>query len=137
MSGKPAIGRYLATGPAVVITRPRPRTVQKANERYSALGITAGFFVLATLGFLSARAINHPTPSQPMSAELSAELYTGTIISNPYYKRECREQFFDNRTGKMTKPEPCGWRALSGDGSAARSNVMGPRDAIKKAFSNR
>jgi hypothetical protein len=83
---------------------------------------------------LSARAINHPT--QPTSPELSAELYTGTIVSNPDYKKDCRERFFDNRTGKMTKPEPCGWRALSGN-TAAPSNVMGPGDAIKKAFSNR
>src|SRR5580704_13612493 len=131
MSSKSTIGRPLATNPGRgrAIARPRPK-----NEWYSALFITAGFFVLGTLGILSARALGGPTTSRTANAELGGELYTGTVISNPDYKSECRERLFDNKTGKMTKSEPCGLRALNGNGAPARSNSIGL--AIKKSFSN-
>jgi hypothetical protein len=129
---KSTIGRPLVAnqGRARVVAGPRPRT-----EWYSALFIGAGFLVLGTLGFVSAKALGGPTPSRTANAELSAELYTGTVISNPDYKSECRERLFDNKTGKMTRPEPCGWRALNGNGAPVRSNSIGL--AIKKSFSNR
>jgi hypothetical protein len=132
MGGKSTIGRPLTACPARarVIAGPRPNT-----EWYTALFIAAGFFVLATLGFLSARAFGDPTASYTANAESSAELYTGTVISYPDSKRECREQLFDNKTGKMTKSEPCGLRALSGTGAPAPSSSIGL--AIKKTFSNR
>jgi len=132
MGGKSTIGRPLTAYPARarVIAGPRPNT-----EWYTALFIAAGFFVLATLGFLSARAFGDPTASYTANAESSAELYTGTVISNPDYKSECRERLFDNKTGRMTKSEPCGWRALNGNSASARSNSIGL--AIKKSFSNR
>jgi hypothetical protein len=132
MGGRLTIGRPLAANPARarVIAGPRPRT-----EWYSALFITAGFLVLGALGFLSARALGDPTRSRTANAGPSAELYTGTVISNPDYKSECRERLFDNRTGRMTPPEPCGWRALNGNGAPAPSNAVGL--AIKKAFSTR
>ena len=132
MSGKFTAGRPLAAMPARVrvIAGPRPKT-----EWYSALFIVAGFFVLGTLGFLSARALGDPTRSRSANADLGGELYTGTVTSNPDYKSECRERLFDNKTGRMTKPEPCGWRALNGNGAPAPPNSVGL--AIKKAFSNR
>ena len=130
MSSKSTIGRPLVANPGRprVVTGPRPRT-----EWYSALFIGAGFLVLGTLGFVSAKALGGPTPSRTANAELSAELYTGTVISNPDYKSECRERLFDNKTGRMTKSEPCGWRALNGNSASARSIGL----AIKKSFSNR
>jgi hypothetical protein len=68
-----------------------------------------------------------------MKAELDDELFTGTIRTNPDDKRECREQFFDNRSGKMTMPEPCGLRAVNGKGAPTPSNSF---DAIRKSFLN-
>jgi hypothetical protein len=102
--------------------------------RYRALVTIAGFFVLATLGFFLVRTTSYPTPSQTMNAELDDELFTGTIRTNPDDKRGCREQFFDNRSGKMTMPEPCGLRALNGKRAPAPSNSI---DAIRKSFSSR
>jgi hypothetical protein len=137
MSDKSTIGRRLVANPArarVIVARPRPRPDQKADDRYRALIVIAGFFVLATLVFLLVMAADYPTPSHTTKAELDAELYTGTIISYPDDQRECHEQFFDNKTGKMTQPERCGLRARSGKGAPAPSNSM---DAIKKSFSNR
>jgi hypothetical protein len=137
MSDKSTIGRRLAAHPArarIIVAGPRPKTDQKAHDWYRALIVIAGFFVLATLGFLLARAANHPAPSHTTNAELDAELFTGTIISYPDDKRECREQFFDNKTGKMTQPERCGVRALNRRGAPAPSNSI---DAVRKSFLNR
>jgi hypothetical protein len=137
MSDQSTIGRRLVANPArarLIVARPGPRPHQKADDRYRALIVIAGCFVLATLVFLLVRAIDYPAPSHMTKAELDAELYTGTIISYPDDQRECREQFFDNKTGKMTQPERCGLRARSGKGAPALSSSM---DAIKKSFSNR
>jgi hypothetical protein len=117
----------------VIVADPRLKADQKAHDRYRALVTIAGFFVLASLGFFLARTTNYLTLSQTMNAELDDELFTGTIRTNPDDKRECREQFFDNRSGKMTMPEPCGLRAFNGKGAKTPLNSLA---AISKAFSN-
>ena len=76
--------------------------------------------------------------SHRMNVELDDELFTGTIRTNPDDKG-CREQFFDNRCGKITQPQPCGLRALNlraanGNGAPAPPNSI---DAIRKSFSSR
>jgi hypothetical protein len=136
MSGKSTIGRRARA--RVIVAGPRPKTDEKARDWYRALIVSAGFFVLATLGFLLSRATDYPTPSHTTNGELDAELFTGTITSYPDDKRECRERFFDNKSGKMTQPEPCGLRALNlraldGNGAPTPSNSI---DAIRKSFSN-
>jgi hypothetical protein len=117
----------------LIVADPRLKADQKAKDRYRALVTIAGFFALAILGFLVARMTNYPTLSQTMNAELDDELFTGTIRTNPDDKRECREQFFDNRSGKMTMPEPCGLRTFNGKAPRTPSNSLA---AIRKAFSN-
>jgi hypothetical protein len=134
MSGKSTIGRRLVANPArarIIVAGPRPKSDQTAHDWYRALVVIAAFLILATLGFLLSR--NYPTPSYTTNAELDAELFTGTIISHPDDKRECREHFFDNKTGKMTQPERCGVRAFNGKGAPAPSNSI---DAIRKSFLN-
>jgi hypothetical protein len=117
----------------VIVVDPRLKADQKAHDRYRALVTIAGFFILATLGFFLARTTNYLTLSQTINAEFDDELFTGTIRTNPDDKTECREQFFDNRSGKMTMPEPCGLRAFNGKGAKTPSNSLA---AIRKAFSN-
>jgi hypothetical protein len=134
MSDRYIIGRR--PGPArarVIAADPRLKADQKARDRYRALSTIAGFFVLATLGFFLARTTNYPTRSQTMNAELDDELFTGTIRTNPDDNRECREQFFDNRIGKISMPEPCGLRAFNRKGALTPSSSLA---AIRKAFSN-
>jgi|ERR1700722_2785833 hypothetical protein len=141
MSDKPIIGRRPGAIPVrvpVIVADPRLKADQKAQDRNRAQVTIAGFFVLATLGFFLARTTSYLAPAQTINAELNDELFTGTIRTNPDDKRECREQFFDNRSGKMTQPEPCGLRALNlralnGNGAQAPSNSI---DAIRKSFSN-
>ena len=136
MSDKSIIGRRPGATPArarVIVADPRLKADQKAHARYRAMVTIAGFFVLATLGIVLARTTNYTKPSQTMNAELDDELFTGTIRTNPDDKRGCREQFFDNRSGKMTMPEPCGLRALNGKGAPTPSNSF---DAIRKSFLN-
>jgi hypothetical protein len=142
MSDKSIIGRRPGSNPAsarVIVADPRLKADQKAHARYRALVTIAGFSVLATLGLSLAKTTNYPTPSQTINAEIGDELFTGTIRTNPDDQRGCREQFFDNRIGKMTQPEPCGLRALNlralnGNGAPAPSNSI---EAIRKSFSSR
>jgi hypothetical protein len=137
MSDKSIVVRRPGAHPVqarAIVADPRLKADQKARDRHHALVTIAGFFVLATLGFLLARMTNHLTPSQTLNSESEDELFTGTIRTNPDDKRECREQFFDNRSGKMTMPEPCGLQALNGKSAATPSNSI---NAIRKAFLSR
>jgi hypothetical protein len=136
MNDKSKIGRRLGANPAtarVIVADPRLKADQKVHDRYRALVTVAGISVFVSLGFLLARSTGHPTPSQTRNAQLDDELFTGTIRTNPDDKMECREQFFDNRIGKMTVPEPCGLRAVNGKGAPTPSNSL---NAIRKSFSN-
>jgi hypothetical protein len=137
MSGKSTIGWRASA--RVIVAGQRLKTDEKAQDRYRALIVSTGFVVLATLGFLLARPTDYRTPSHATTRESDAELFTGTITSYPDDKRECRERFFDNKTGKMTQPEPCGLRALklralNGNGAQTPSNSI---DAIRKSFLSR
>jgi hypothetical protein len=137
MSGKSTIGRRASV--QVIVAGQRLKADEKAQDRYRALVVSTGFVVLATLGFLLARPTDYRTPSHTTNGESDAGLFTGTITSYPDDKRACRERFFDNKTGRMTQPEPCGLRArnlraLKGNGAQIPSNSI---DAIRKSFLSR
>jgi hypothetical protein len=135
MNNQSKIGRRLGANPAtarIIIADPGLKAEQKAQDRYRALVAIAGICVLASLGFLLARTTEHLTPSQTRNVVSDDDLFTGTIRTNPDDKMECREQFFDNRSGKMTVPEPCGLRAINAKGQPSSSISL---DAIRKSFS--
>jgi hypothetical protein len=136
MNDKSKSGRRLGANPAgarVIVADPRLKADLKAHDQYRALVTVAGFLVLASLGLLLAMTTDHLKPSQTRNAELDDDLFTGSIRTNSDDKMECREQFFDNRSGKMTVPEPCGLRAVNGKGASTPSISL---DAIRKSFSN-
>jgi len=142
MSEKSTTGDPLVAVPAtarVTVAGPRPKAEQKAQDWRRALIVIAGFFVLAALGLIlaTATATNHPIASNSTNATPSGELRTAKVISYSNDKKECREQVFDNKTGQMTKPEPCGLRALNSNGPPAPSDSINRLEAISKAFSNR
>jgi hypothetical protein len=138
MSEKSSTGDPAIADPALAATvaRPRPKADQKAQDWHRARVVIAGFFVLAAIAFLLAMATNYPTSPPTTSAMLGSEPRTGKIISYYGENKECREQAFDNKTGQMTKPEPCGLRALNSDGALVPSDSSDRLDAIRKAFSN-
>ena len=104
MNDKSKSGRRLEANPArarVIVADSRLKADLKAHDRYRALVTFAGFLVLASLGFLLERTTDHRTHSQTRNAVLDDESFTGTIRTNSDDKMECREQLFDNRSGKI------------------------------------
>jgi hypothetical protein len=138
MSIKSTTGDHIDPARArATVPGPKPKADQKAQDWHRALIVVAGFFVLAALGFVLATTTDFPMLSPTTNAMIGGELHTAAVISYSTDKKECREQVFDNKTGQMTKPEPCGLRALNSTGASASSYSVNRLDAIKKAFSNR
>jgi hypothetical protein len=117
----------------VMVARPKLKTDRKAQDWRRAGIVIAGFFVLATIGFVLAMVTTYPKPAPTTNAMLGGKLSTGKIVSYSGEDKECRQQVFNNETGQMTKPEPCDMQVLD----PASSNPVNRLDAISKAFSGR
>jgi hypothetical protein len=134
-TGDPVIADA-ATALATVV-KPRPKADLKAQDWRRARIVIAGFVILAVVGFVLAMVTTYPKPSPTTNAILGGKLNAGKVVSYIGPDKECREQVFDNSTGKMTKPSPCDLSALDRNAASASSNSDGRLDAMRKAFSGR
>jgi hypothetical protein len=121
-----------------VAVRPQSKAKQKATDRQRALVVVAGFGLMAAIGALFALSAEYPMSSHTTDVISNNNLRTGKITSSSIDDENCREQEFDNQTGRMTRSEQsCDTNAFDSSGVMVPSGTIHRLDAISKSFSGR
>jgi hypothetical protein len=136
ITADPAIADH-AAALSTTVARPKPKIGRKAQDRRRARIVIAGVLVLVALGLLLAMATHYPMSPHATNAMSGGESHTGKVVSYFGKDKECRQQVFDNETGRVMKSEPCDWSVLDSDGASAVSSPRNRLDAISKTFSGR
>jgi hypothetical protein len=119
-----------------VAVRPRSKAKQKAKDRQRAFVVVAGFVLMAAVGALLA--ISNRMSSHTTEVISNNILRTAKVTSSSIDDKNCREQVFDNQTGRMTRLEqPCDANAFDSNGVTAPLGTIHRLDAISKSFSGR
>jgi hypothetical protein len=120
-----------AARPAV--TEPRAKPKSKMQDWHRARIVIIGVFALAAVASLLAMVIKQP--EAPHAANAGGELSAGKVVSYSAEGKECRQQAFDNETGRLRKSEPCDLDMLDGNSGSASSSPRTRLEGISKAFS--
>jgi len=137
MNQKSSTANDPATAQGTTVARPRRRANQKAQERRRAVMI-AGIFLGAAIIALLAVSTQYPTSSHATDVISNSNSRTAIVTSSSIDDKNCRQQVFDNQTGRMTRSEqPCDTNAFDNNGVMAPSGSIHRLDAISKSFSGR
>jgi hypothetical protein len=121
----------------VMVAKPRLTAGANAQDWRRTRIVIAGFLALAAIGFVLTMVPTYWNHSPTANDMLGSKLNAGKIISYTGPERECRQQIFDNETGRMTKPLPCDMNTLDDNFAPASANPSNRLEAISKAFSGR
>jgi hypothetical protein len=121
---------------------PLRSAVRRTQKRWPALMIGCGM-LLAAVGTAAVVIATETSGSRPSSnspriaAAPDSDLRTAKITRD-LGDKECSEQIFDNRTGRMTRsPQPCEAMAYDSNGVPIPLGTIHRLDAISKSFSSR
>jgi hypothetical protein len=124
--------------PPVAAIKPRLKANSKGQDWHRARIVIAGFVTFAVVGGVLTLVTTYPQPSPPATnAMLGGKLSVGKIMSYVGPDKECRQQVFDNVTGQMTKPAPCGMSEFGGSDAPDSANGSRRLDSFSKTFSGR
>jgi hypothetical protein len=126
--------------PRAIPTRPQS-AVRKAQERRRALIVSCGALLVAALGAMvvvaakSSISVHSSNSPQPATAIPDSGLRTARITKESG-DDGCRQQIFDNQTGRMTESQKtCEATAYDSNGAPIPAGTIRRLDVIRKSFS--
>jgi hypothetical protein len=114
---------------------------QRTQERRRALIVSCGILFVVGLGFVLVTATEFPMPAHPTKSSQTASeapdnnLGSAKVTIESADGKGCRQQVFDNQTGRMTRSQqPCETTAYDNNGAQLPLGTMHRLDAISKSF---
>jgi hypothetical protein len=100
--------------------------------------IVAGFLLMVAAVALLATSAEYPMSPHTTEVISNNNLRTAKVASSSIDDKHCREQVFDNQTGRITRSEqPCDTNAFDSNSVMAPLGTIHRLDAISKSFSGR
>jgi hypothetical protein len=129
-------------GPVTCSAADRARS-HRAQERRRALIVSSGILLVVALGFVLAMTAKLPMSSPPVNLPQAASevanhsLNSAKVTIHSGDANGCRQQVFDNQTGRMTRTQqPCDSTTRDSNGAPVPLGTIHRLDAISKSFSD-